>query len=340
MPNFSPGVTGTDEVLFRRHGAVGQVRLNRPKAINSLSVAMVTAIEQQLLAWADDDRVRSVFIDGAGDRGLCAGGDVRAVREEVLATGSPGPFFETEYRMNLLISDHPKPVVSAMHGITMGGGIGLGGHAGLRLVTETSQLAMPETVIGFFPDVGARRLLARAPGEYGTWLALTGSAIDGPDAITLGLADTLVREGGLGEIVDDLANEVPVGEDVGNPAPRASLRAHRGWIDECFAGDDAEQICLRLAEHADPAAREAARTIRERSPFAVAVTLAALRKAERAESLAEILADDLTIATAMTTHPDFAEGVRAQLVDKDRNPRWADASLAEVDPEQVAAVVG
>ncbi|MGJ3507692.1 enoyl-CoA hydratase/isomerase family protein [Enemella sp. A6] len=340
MPSFSPGATGTDEVLFRRLGAVGQIRLNRPKAINSLSLAMVEAIEQQLLAWTDDDQVRSVYIDGAGERGLCAGGDVRAVREEVLSTGAPGPFFETEYRMNLLISSYPKPIVSAMHGITMGGGIGVGGHAELRLVTETSQLAMPETVIGFFPDVGARWLLSRAPGEFGTWLALTGNAIDGADAIALGLADTLVREDTLNEIVDGLANETPVGDDVGNPAPRAGLRNHRGWIDECFAGDDPEQICARLEAHDDPAARETARTLRARSPFAVAVSLAALRKAERAESLDEVLTDDLKIAHAMTAHPDFAEGVRAQLVDKDRNPRWADASLAAVDAEQVAAVVG
>lgn len=340
MNEFRPGVTGTDEVLFRTRGDVGQVRLNRPRAINSLTLPMVEAIEAQLLAWASDDRVRSVFIDGAGERGLCSGGDVRQVREHVLAHGNAGRFFEVEYRVNRLISEYAKPVVSALHGITMGGGIGIASHASLRLATESSQLAMPETVIGFFPDVGARWLLSRAPGEIGTWLALTGMAIDGADGIAVRLADTLVRDESLPAIVEDLANGIPLSKDVGNPAPASKLRVHRAWMDECFAGDNAEVICQRLEAHAEPAAREAAETIRARSPFAVSVTLAALRKAKQAQSLTDVLADDLTIANAMAEHPDFSEGVRAQLVDKDRSPRWQHRSLADVDPAEVSALVG
>lgn len=340
MSDFLPGITGTDEVLFRVRGEVGQIRLNRPKAINSLTLAMVEAIEAQLHAWRSEDRIRSVFLDGAGDRGLCSGGDVRQVREHVLTQQHPGRFFEVEYRVNQLISDFPKPVVTALHGITMGGGIGLASHASLRLVTESSQLAMPETAIGFFPDVGARWLLSRAPGEIGTWLAMTGMAIDGADGIAVGLADTLVRDDSLDSIVDDLANGLPLNQDVGNPAPASKLRAHRGWIDECFAGADAVEICRRLEAHPEPAAQEAAEAIRGRSPFAVCVTLAALRKAGQAKNLAEVLADDLRIATAMSQHPDFIEGVRAQLVDKDRSPQWQHDSLTEVDQSEVIAIVG
>ncbi len=339
MVDFRPGLAPCDDVHFARDGALGRVLLNRPRAINALTAPMCASMQAELLAWADDPQDSAVSIEGAGERGLCAGGDVRAVREAGLAGTRDGiDFWKQEYELDALIAEYRKPVIAVMDGIVMGGGLGLSMFAGLRLLTETSRLAMPETIIGFFPDVAATYLLARAPGEVGTHLALTGATVEAADAIYVGLGDVVVSRAEIDAVLARAAAGEAVEARVTlDPGP-APLAEQRDWIDQCYVGDDPVAIVGRLRDHPAEEARAAAETIAQRSPFAVAVALEALRRAASAGSVREVLEADSVISEGMLGHPDFAEGVRAQLVDKDRSPRWADASLAEVDRDRVLAV--
>ena len=340
MSDFTPGPTGTDEVLFARDGVLGRVLLNRPRAINSLTREMVVAVRAQLSAWADDDGIRAVSIEGAGSKGMCAGCDVRAVREAHLAGGPGGvDFWADEYALDAQIAEYPKPVIALMDGIVMGGGLGLSMFADARWTTERSRIAMPETIIGFFPDVAATYLLSRAPGELGTHMAMTGATVTGADAVHLGLADAVVDHARLPELVRAVAEggpvrAVPHGASEGEDSRLAQARA---WVDECYAGDDPATIVRRLAAHDHPDARAAAEEISLRSPLSVAVTLEALRRAADAPSPRAVLETDTVVSAHLLERPDFVEGVRAQLVDKDRQPRWEHADLGEVPRESVLA---
>lgn len=302
------------EVLFEVSAGVGRIVLNRPRAINALTVEMMRAMTSWLVAWRDDAAVVSVELRGAGDRGLCSGADVRALREVVLAGGDYMDFFRVEYALDALIATYPKPYTAFMSGITMGGGLGLSAHASRRVVDGTSLLAMPETIIGFEPDVGVLFHLAAAPGELGTYLAMTGNSVGASDAILVGLADECDGE-----------------------CPPGWLADSRSWIDECFAGDDPAAIVARLEAHPDPRAAAAASDIRARSPLSVAVALEAIRRAAGMTSVVEVLAQDATLALNMIAGHDFVEGVRAQLVDKDRNPRWRHAMVEDVSRDEVLA---
>lgn len=341
-----------DVVLYAVRGRVGEVTLNRPRAINALDQPMVDSLLGRLEEWAQDDRIGAVFLRGAGDRGLCAGGDVRALRQAVLE-GRPEEamqFWRTEYRLDAMIATYPKPVVAWMDGITMGGGIGLAGHAQVRLATERSSVAMPETIIGFFPDVGGMHLLARAPGELGTYAALTGLPVTGADAVAMGLADAVVGSDRQDTVLAALVTAVADGLHTGAkadllarllggqipPVPDSPLLHEQHWIDECYAGDDAAVILQRLRERPEARAREAAEAMAARSPHSVAVTLEALRRAADLD-VHEVLAQDYVLCRTFLHHPDFAEGVRAQLVDKDRSPRWTHGSVADVDRREVLA---
>lgn len=342
---FRPGPVATDEVLYARQGVLGRIRLNRPRAINALTLDMVRSMLAQLHEWASDDAVEVVSVEGAGGRGLCAGGDVRALRTAIVeGTGDPVAFWAEEYRLDAAIHQYPKPFVAAMDGIVMGGGVGISAYGSLRVVTERSRVAMPETAIGFFPDVGALYLLARAPGELGTHLALTGQAASGADAVLCGLADARVHSDQLPDLLGRLADgDVPSAAELG-PAPGAGdlardlagdLAAQREWVDACYAGDDPAAILDRLREHPATAAREAAALMASRSPLSVAVTLEAIRRARRLATLEDVLAQDLALGAAFLRGSDFLEGVRAVLVDRDHAPRWSHSSLAEVDRERV-----
>ncbi|MDF8266037.1 enoyl-CoA hydratase/isomerase family protein [Luteipulveratus flavus] len=325
----------TDEVRVSRDGALGRIVLDRPRAINALTQPMVTAVAGALRAWADDPSVVTVSIEGAGERGLCAGGDVVAVRRTWLAGGDRTAFFRAEYAMNALLATYPKPVVAFQDGVVMGGGVGVSAYTRLRLVTERSTVAMPETGIGLFPDVGALYLLARTPGEIGTHLALTGTPVDGPGAIAAGLADALIPAERWPDLLARLAHGAPVPTDLGDRTPSADLLAARSWIDECYAGNDAATILRRLREHDDPAAQHAGDILAGRSPLSVAVTLEALRRAATMRTVREVLDQDLVVAGNLVADGDFAEGVRAQLVDKDRKPTWQHTSLDDVSPSIV-----
>jgi enoyl-CoA hydratase len=336
-----------DSVLLRREGHVAFITLNRPKAINALTHAMVLRIAAALEEWAFDDSVETVVITGAGERGLCAGGDIRAVREAVL-TGQPraaAEFWRDEYVLNFAISEytdrHAKPYVAIMDGIVMGGGVGISAHGSVRIVTERSRIAMPETGIGFIPDVGGTYLLSRAPGELGTHLALTGTAIGPADAIFCGLADHFVPSSSLPELTAALGAEgvnavlaAAFAHEV--PLPEPELAGQQEWIDACYAADSVEEIVERLRQQGSEAAKQTAETILSKSPTSLKVTLAAVRRARRLPDLAQVLEQEFLTSCSGLTGPDFIEGVRAQVIDKDRDPKWSPASLSEVTAADVA----
>ncbi|MFD5764759.1 enoyl-CoA hydratase/isomerase family protein [Streptomyces sp. NPDC127049] len=327
-----------DHVLLRTEGRAGYVTLNRPKALNALTHPMVLRIEEALTAWADDPRVEVVVIDGAGDRGLCAGGDIRAIHEDARTGGTASAdFWRDEYRLNALIARYPKPYVALMDGIVMGGGVGVSAHGSVRIVTERSRVAMPETGIGFVPDVGGTYLLALAPGELGTHLALTGAPVGAADALLCGLADHFVPAAALPDLASELATDpvrAVLERHVTQPPP-GELDAARDWIDRCYAADTAEEIVSRLRKAGRPEATRAADTLLTKSPTAVKVTLSALRRARRLGPLERVLAQEYRVSCAALSSADLVEGIRAQVVDKDRNPRWSPATLEEVEPAVV-----
>jgi len=325
-----------NEVLFERRGALGHIVLNRPRAINALTHGMVLAIAAKLEEWAVDDAVLAVLLTGAGERGLCAGGDIVAMYKDATAgDGSAAEaFWRDEYAMDARIGSYPKPFVAIMDGVTLGGGVGISAHASHRVVTERSKVGMPETTIGYIPDVGGTWLLSHAPGELGTYLALSATSVGPGDAIALGLADVYAPSDRLPALIESLSRIEPVDITLSAYAaqpPPAELLPEREWIDAAFAGDDLAGILTRLE------GREILGTIAAKSPTALAVTLAALRRARDLPDLESALAQDLRVSMRSLRSHDFGEGIRAQVIDKDRNPRWEPARVADVTPELVAS---
>ena len=352
--DHSDAGSGGADVLFEQRGGLGVITLNRPRSVNALTSGMVDLLLRQLLAWADDDGVAAVLVQGAGDRGLCAGGDIVAIYKDMLHGGAgkgtgagkgagagagTAGFWQVEYRLNSLIARYPKPYIALMDGLVLGGGVGISAHGSLRVVTERTRMGMPETTIGFAPDVGGTYLLSRAPGETGTHAALTGAHLGAGDALFLGLADHFVPSRDLPGLAAALVDQSPEGAVArfASEAPSSVLAGQREWIDGCYASDDAEDIVARLRGWSGPGreeAAEAADTIEAKSPTSVKVTLAALRRAAHL-TLDEVLAQEYRAGIRFLAGPDFREGIRAQVVDKDRNPQWKPASLAEVTPLQV-----
>ncbi|GAB2697375.1 enoyl-CoA hydratase/isomerase family protein [Kitasatospora kifunensis] len=337
----APAVSDEEqEVLLRREGRLGHIVLNRPKALNALTHHMVRRIAEALDAWELDDQVTAVLITGAGERGLCAGGDIRAIRQAAVS-GEPlvaEEFWRDEYHLNARIARYPKPYVAIMDGIVMGGGVGVSAHGSVRIVTERTKVAMPETGIGFVPDVGGIFLLARAPGELGTQLALTAGTVGAGDALLCGLADHFVPAERLPQLIADLA-ELPVPDALARhtaTAPPSALAEQRDWIDACYAADTVEEILARLAADGRQAPKEAAEQIAAKSPTALKAALAALRRARSLATLEEVLDQEFRTSCAALAGPDLAEGIRAQVIDKDRNPRWDPPTLAQVTDEAVA----
>ncbi|MEV0676471.1 enoyl-CoA hydratase/isomerase family protein [Actinosynnema sp. NPDC050436] len=318
------------EVDIRVERGVGRITLNRPEAINALTHSMVLEVDAALVAWAADDGVRSVLLDGAGDRGLCAGGDIRAVHRDADAGGTATPgFWADEYRMNARVARFPKPYVALMDGVVMGGGVGVSAHGSVRVVTERTRLAMPEVAIGLSPDVGGTYLLSRAPGELGTWAALTAGVLSAADAIHCGLADFLVPA--------DRLDALRAGADVADlavPAGPSPLAARRDWIDACFSADSVEEVVRRLERHGQAATAE---EVLAKSPTALKVALAALRRARALPDLESVLEQEYRVSVACLRDHDLVEGIRARVVDKDRSPRWSPAALSGVDDAAVAA---
>ncbi|HWJ11451.1 MAG TPA: enoyl-CoA hydratase/isomerase family protein [Nocardioides sp.] len=327
-------------VLLRRDGHAAHIVLNRPRAINALTHEMVGIISVALEEWRYDDTVRTVVLTGAGERGLCAGGDIVAMWRDAKAGGSESAaFWADEYRLNATIASYPKPYVAVMDGIVLGGGIGLSAHAPQRVVTERSSIGMPETGIGFLPDVGGTFLLSHAPGETGTHLGLTAGSIGAGDAIAIGFADHFVPTdripGLLAELAHRDADEAIAAAE--QPAPASPLAEARPWLDDAYAGDDVLVILDRLRAIGTEEATKAAATIEAKSPTSVRVTLRALREAARFDTLPPALDLEYRLALRFHTSHDFVEGVRAQVVDKDRNPQWQPAHVRDIADAAVAA---
>jgi enoyl-CoA hydratase len=346
----------SDDLLIRLVGNVGRLTMNRPSALNALTHPMVGAMTAALRLWADDPAIRLVILDGAGGRGLCAGGDVLSLYN----ARASGPafartFWREEYRLNAMIGGYPKPFVAIQDGIVMGGGIGLSGHASHRVVTEKSMLAMPETSIGLIPDVGGTWLLSQAPGELGAYLALTGARMNAADAIEAGFADYVIATSDLGAWLNP-SNPSPdaqrimtsftqlrTTEDVSASfetfemgiIPSGKLASNRSEIDRAFAHDRVEDIIAALEAKPTEFATRTLRDLGGKSPKALKLTLAALRYARDQTSLEACLNMEYRLVTRLYEDGEFIEGVRALLVDKDKAPKWQPATLAEVTDDMV-----
>ena len=320
------------DVHSHRHGSVGHLSLARPRALNALNLAMIEALTRALLEWRDQPAAAAVLLDHAEGRGFCAGGDVAAVRRSVLEDGGSAgrAFFMAEYRLNQLLFAFPKPVVAFMDGITMGGGVGLALPARYRVATEHTLFAMPEAAIGLFPDVGAGWYLARLPGRLGPYLALTGARLDGAECLWAGLATHYLPSEALAEakarIADDPAAIRAILDRFSIAAPAPKLAADLGSIDRLFAADRLEDIMAALAKDSSEWAAAALATLRAKSPLTLKVALRQIAQARHVASFAEEMRIEYRLASRMIAEPDFAEGVRAVLVDKDNAPRWNPAA--------------
>jgi enoyl-CoA hydratase len=334
------------DLIARKEGSVGIIRLNRPKAINAVTLEMFRDIEKALDNFEADPSVSLILLEGAGERGLCAGGDIRALYESSKVNGDLGKIlWREEYILNARIAELEKPYVAFMDGIVMGGGVGLSAHGRHRVVTERTKLAMPEVGLGFFPDVGGTWLLSHSPGEIGTYFGLTGQTMNGPDAIYAGFADALVPSARLADLrvaltkitpgtqssdIEVLINGFATGETSG---PVASLEAR---IDRWFAFDRMEDIVAALERDGSELALATLKTLGEKSPRGMVVTLKLLRLARGASSLEGCLVREYRAALEVFRSDDFREGVRAAVIDKDRNPKWSPATIEEVTPEMIA----
>ncbi len=329
-------------VIARRDGRAGRILLNRPRALNALDLEMIRALTRVLTDWHDDPHVHVVVIEGSGERAFCAGGDIRALRDAQLNGNRPAAdaFFSEEYALNRMIATYPKPYVALIDGICMGGGIGVSVHAPYRVATEHAMFAMPETAIGFFPDIGATFFLPRLPGCIGTYLGLTGARMQGADAVHAGLATQFTPRAQLAALSQALARDgAGALAEHAAPLPAFSLAPCRATLDHCFGADTVPEIVQHLQAEGGDWATRTLDMLRGVSPSALCWTLMAL---QRGAGLTLPQALDAEFALTHTTmrHPDFAEGVRAMVVDKDRQPHWQPARIEEVDPVAIAALFG
>jgi enoyl-CoA hydratase len=334
------------DLIVRREGSAGIIRLNRPKALNAMTLEMSLGIDAALDRFERDPAIAVVLLEGAGERGLCAGGDVRGLYESSRAGGDLGKvFWRQEYIMNARIAKFPKPYVAFMDGLVMGGGVGLSAHARHRVVTEKTKLAMPEVGLGFFPDVGGTWLLSRSPGEIGTYFGLTGQTMNGPDAVYARFSDAVVpsnklaalrevlvkiRPGTASGEVQTLIDGFATGETAG---PVAAMQAK---IDGWFGHDRMEDIFAALLRDGSELAQSTLKTLNEKSPRGMVVSLKLLRLGRHSSSLEACLVREYRAALEVFRSDDFREGVRAAVIDKDRNPRWSPPRVEDVTPGMLA----
>ena len=330
-----------DEVVIRVEGGVGRISLNRPRALHALTHGMCRSMTRALRAWADDPALTAVILDHVGDRGFCAGGDIRRL------TKGNGPaaavtFFGVEYRLNHLMFVYPKPILAVMHGVTMGGGVGISQPARFRIATEKTVFAMPETGIGLFPDVGGGWYLPRLPGRVGHWLGLTGARLKADDCLALGLATHFVPEAGLDRLKAEVLARPGALEDILAPFAQApgpgTVAGVRPQIDRLFYGDTVEAILANLRSDGGAWAAAQLAILATKSPLALKVTLRQLSEGARAVTFADEMAVEYRLARRMSAAQDFREGVRALLVDRDNAPAWVPATLDAVSNGMVDAV--
>lgn len=334
------------DLIARREGSCGVIRLNRPKAINAVTLEMFRDVDKALDQFEADPAIAVILLEGAGERGLCAGGDIRALWEDSKVRGDLGKIlWREEYILNARIAKFATPYVAFMDGIVMGGGVGLSAHSRHRVVTERTKLAMPEVGLGFFPDVGGTWLLSHSPGEIGTYFGLTGQIMNGPDAIYARFADavvpsaklaalrealTKVRAGTTSAEIKALIDGFASGETAG---PVAAMQPK---IDGWFAHDRMEDIVAALQRDGSELAHSTLKTLNEKSPRGMVVTLKLLRLARASSSLEECLVREYRAALEVFASDDFREGVRAAVIDKDRNPKWSPPRIEDVTPAMIA----
>jgi enoyl-CoA hydratase len=332
----------SDETLTYIDGRAGRLRLNRPRALHSLNLAMVQQMTGALLDWRDDPAVRLIIIDHAEGRGFCAGGDVVTIAKSAQGHGAAGrAFFYQEYRLNHLMYTYAKPGVVFMDGITMGGGVGIACPCRYRVATERTVFAMPETTIGLFPDVGGGRYLSRLRGRVAQWLALTGARLDGADCVALGLANFYIPSERLEALKAQLCAEPHKAESLlagaAEPAPRAKVLDVLPLIDRLFASDDYEEILAALRADGSDWAQEQLDVLAGKSPTACKVSLRMLVESPRQPHFLDEMKMEYGIVARMFRHDDFYEGVRALLIDKTGDPKWNPARPEDVTDAAVDA---
>ena len=336
------------ECIVRREGRAGRITLNRPEALNALTYGMIKVIAAALEAWQRDSAIAIVVLDGAGDRALCAGGDVISLYDARARGAKPDAafaanFWRDEYNLNAAIKRYPKPYVAIMDGIVMGGGVGLSAHGRYRIATEKTMVAMPETAIGLIPDVGGTWLLGHAQGRFGEYLGLTGARMDGADAIQAGFADVFMPRADVAAFVTRLTDaKAGAIEDILDEAsdravPTSKLAGARDLITQIFAHETIGAMRTAALETTDPLAQRVAADLASKSPKALGLTLAAIRQARNLPSLEAALVVEYRLVNRLYRDGEFIEGVRALLIDKDKAPKWSPATLADVTPTMIAA---
>ena len=330
----------TDDVLFSTDRNVGRIRLNRPKAIHALTREMCDAMSEVLLAWREDPSIQVVVIDHAEGRGFCAGGDVVMLARSGAGDASDAKrFFFSEYRLNHLLFTYPKPTVAIMDGITMGGGVGISLPCEYRVATENTRLAMPETGIGLFPDVGGGWYLSRLPGRVGQFMALTGARLDASECLYLGLATNYIEQSSLEELHERILKapgriQGALGAAAAI-APDAKIESNMGQITKLFASDRLEDVLAALEEDGSDWAQSELATLKSKSPLSCKVSLRLLAEGANRSSFAEEMRAEYALAGRIVRTHDFREGVRALLIDKDNNPQWDPPTPEEVDDEML-----
>lgn len=335
--------TSDAPVLARVEGATGRLTLNRPRALHALTTEMCRLMTDALLAWRDDPAVRLVMIDHAGERGFCAGGDIRMLAESGAGDGAAArEFFGTEYRLNTLLHDHPKPTIAVMDGVTMGGGVGISRPCRYRVATERTVFAMPETGIGLFPDVGGGWFLPRMPGAVGMWLALTGARLKAADCLLTAVATDYVESGRVealkaAVLADPDAAEAILAEHGADPGP-PPLAQVQDDIDRLFGGESLVAVADALGADDGEWARAQGHVLSTKSPHSMAVAFRQLREGAGMPDFAAEMAAEYRIGARVVHSPDFLEGVRALIVDKDNAPRWRPSTVEAVTPAMLDAV--
>ena len=326
----------SDEIRFHHQGPVARIVLNRPKALNALTTSMIARLHRALDEWEENPGT-AVVLESSSPKAFCAGGDIRQIRQNTVAGvyGDSDDFFASEYRLNARIAELTTPLVSLIDGVCMGGGMGLSVHGAFRVVSDKAVLAMPETAIGFFPDVGGSHFLSRLPGALGMYLGLTGYRLDAADAVYTGLATHRVTD--VAFVVSALEEnpQTPVDEVLRSLPPAAPtatsrLAEHRCEIDWCFSAPSVSEIHSRLRDHHSSWSRETLAVLDSASPQSLEVTFAVLT-AGKQRNLRRCLKMELDVATHLARTPDFVEGVRAGLVDKDRSPVWGESLFGGFD---------
>ena len=332
-----------DDIHIRVEGKAGRITLTRPQALNALTYEMAMAIEQALLEWAEDDTVALVVIDAQGDKAFCAGGDIQDLYEH----GKAGDFefgrkfWSDEYRLNERIADYEKPYVALMQGFVMGGGVGISCHGSHRIVCETTQIAMPECGIGLIPDVGGSFLLARAPWKFGEYLGLTGMRMNAADAIHAGFADLFAPREIWPALIAALCEHGRTSAigDFAQPTEPASLAELTADVNRFFAHGSALDCVRALEADESEWAQKTAKAIRRGCPLSVACAFELIAMSREVATVREALDLELRFTWRSQSHGEFVEGVRAQVIDKDRNPQWHTARLEDVTPQTIAAML-